>query len=152
MTESSGSSPRPASSHSTNSQYSSNSVARSTFEDLEELTEESCYISEELPRKGRGLMASRPVKRGELLFAESPVFAFPTSPLPTNSEIMIALSNCSREQQQQYFALSNSFRGEAGVLPAQGVFRSCQLPFRQPAKGGNDENEEAEEECCIRDA
>lgn len=113
-----------------------------TFEDVEELTEESCYISEEIPGKGRGLVASRPVKRGELLFAESPVFTFPISPLPSNSEIMVALSQRSREQQQQYFALSNSFKGKSSILPALGIFMTCHLAFKRPVGDNVDEEEE----------
>lgn len=143
MQESSPNSSRPASSHSSSSHYTSDSASKVTFEDVEELTEELCYISEEIPGKGRGLISSRPVKRGELLFAESPVFTFPIAPFPSNSEIMVALSRCSREQQQQYFALSNSFKGKSNILPALGIFMTCHMAFKRPASDDVDDDEGA---------
>lgn len=114
-----------------------------SISDIEETIEETCYICDVIPHKGRGLVASRSLKRGELLFTEPPLFSFPLSPPPNNSSIMIALSQCSREQQQQYFTLANSFKEKKEILPAQGIFLSNYIPYRD-ANSGSGEDESGE--------
>ncbi|KAI0073770.1 SET domain-containing protein [Panus rudis PR-1116 ss-1] len=91
--------------------------SNSSINDIEETNEESFTLSD-IPNKGKGLVAARPIQRGELLFAEAPLLSLP--PSPPNSTIMAALSRCTREEQCQYFALSNAFKGR--VLPARGIF------------------------------
>jgi len=67
----------------------------------------------------------RSIKRGELLLAESPLFVLPLS--PSNSAILASLSQCLREEQSQFFTLSNAFRGR--LLPALGIFETNALYF-----------------------
>lgn len=99
------------------SMYSNPSVT-----DIEEAEEETLCV-QDVPHKGNGLVSTKSIARGELLFAERPLFTVPSS--PTNSTLLIALAECSREEQQRYFALCNSYKGR--LLPAQGIFESNAL-------------------------
>ena len=81
--------------------------------------EETFYVGN-VPNKGQGILASRAIRRGEFLFSEPPLFTL--SPSPTNSIILGALSKCTRDQQRQYFALANSYRGR--LLPALAIFET----------------------------
>lgn len=101
----------------------------SAVSNIEESAEEA-FCVQEVPRKGKGLVAVRAIKRGELLLAENPLFTLPSS--PSNSTILTALAGCSRDEQQQYFSLCNSHRED--LLPAQGIFDSNALliPSSEP--------------------
>ncbi|TCD66925.1 hypothetical protein EIP91_000764 [Steccherinum ochraceum] len=99
--------------------------------DIEESDEEAICV-QEIEHKGKGLVAARPIKRGELLLAERPFLVLPSD--PSNSSILVALSQCSREEQRTFFSLSNSFRDR--LLPAIGIFESnaIYLPHSDPAR------------------
>lgn len=99
--------------------------------DIEE-TEEEAFCVQDVPLKGNGLVASRSIKRGELLLAERPLFTLP--PSPSNSSVLVALAGCARDYQHQFFTLTNSHKDR--LLPALGIFASnalC-LPASGPAQ------------------
>lgn len=89
------------------------------FEVNVEEHEETFHV-QQIPGKGKGIVAARPIRRGEYLFSEPPLFTLPTS--PTNSSILGALTKCTREEQRQYFALANSYRTK--FLPALAIFET----------------------------
>jgi len=99
--------------------------------DIEE-AEEEAFSVENVPLKGKGLVATRPIQRGELLFAEAPLLTL--SPQPTNTSILNALSKTPRDQQSQFFALSNSLKGR--LLPALGIFETNVLYFTDELQAG----------------
>lgn len=82
--------------------------------------QEETFFVQEVSGKGKGVVAARPIKRGEFLFSEPPLFTLP--PSPTNSTILGALSKCTRDEQRQYFALANSYRGR--LLPALAIWET----------------------------
>ncbi|KAJ3531162.1 hypothetical protein NM688_g7611 [Phlebia brevispora] len=86
--------------------------------DIEEHQEK--FFVQDLPGKGKGIVAARAITKGEYLFSESPLFTL--SPSPTNSTILGALTKCTREEQQQYFALANSYKSR--LLPALAIFET----------------------------
>ena len=88
-------------------------------------TDEEVFSVKEVPNKGQGLVAVRPIGRGELLLTEAPLFSL--MPSPSNSAVLFALSQCTRDEQRQYFALSNSHKER--LLPALGVFESNALSY-----------------------
>ncbi|KAH8103018.1 SET domain-containing protein [Cristinia sonorae] len=106
----------------------------SSVTDIEE-TEEEALCVQDVPPRGKGLVATRKIKRGELLLADKPLLIL--SPLSSNSTLLVALSRCSREQQQHFFSLPNSFKGR--LLPAQGIFESNALLL----PGSNSQHENA---------
>ncbi|KAI0346654.1 SET domain-containing protein [Trametopsis cervina] len=89
------------------------------FEVNIEEQEETFHI-QDVPNKGKGLVAARPIRRGEFLFSETPLFTLP--PSPTNSMVLGALAKCTREQQCEYFTLANSYRKK--LLPALAIFET----------------------------
>lgn len=89
------------------------------FETNIEEHEETFYV-QQIPNKGKGIVAARPIRRGEYLFSEAPLFTLP--PSPTNSMVLGALSKCTREEQCQYFSLANSYRTK--LLPAVAIFET----------------------------
>ncbi|THG94315.1 hypothetical protein EW026_g7128 [Hermanssonia centrifuga] len=81
--------------------------------------EETFYV-QDVQGKGKGILAARPIRRGEFLFSEPPLFTLP--PSPTNSTILGSLAKCTREEQRQYFALANSYKTR--LLPALAIFET----------------------------
>ncbi|KIP04481.1 hypothetical protein PHLGIDRAFT_19952 [Phlebiopsis gigantea 11061_1 CR5-6] len=77
-------------------------------------------LVQDVPGRGKGIVAVRSVKKGEFLFSEPPLFTLP--PSPTNSNILGALSKCTREQQRQYFTLANSYGKQ--LLPALAIWET----------------------------
>ncbi|KAI0792268.1 hypothetical protein C8Q75DRAFT_714475 [Abortiporus biennis] len=88
-------------------------------------SEEEIFTWQEVPDKGKGLVATRSIHRGELLLAEPPLFSL--EPSPSNSDILAALAECTREAQSEYFALPNEFKG--CLLPALGIFETNALYY-----------------------
>ena len=82
--------------------------------------QEETFFVQDVLGKGKGVVAARPIKRGEFLLSEPPLFTLP--PSPTNSTILGALTKCSREEQRQYFALANTYKGR--LLPALAIFET----------------------------
>ena len=82
--------------------------------------QEETFFVTDVEGKGKGVVAARPIKRGEFLLSEPPLFTL--SPSPTNSMILGELTKCTREQQRQYFALANSYKTR--LLPALAIFET----------------------------
>ncbi|OSD05164.1 SET domain-containing protein [Trametes coccinea BRFM310] len=81
---------------------------------------------------GVGLFATRAIPRGAVVLSEAPVFTQPPPPGRTNSTVMAALSQCTRDEQRQYFNLANAHKaprqGKRELLPALGIFETNALP------------------------
>ncbi|KAI0355860.1 SET domain-containing protein [Trametes cingulata] len=81
---------------------------------------------------GVGLFATRPICKGSIVLCEAPMFTQPPLPTRTNSTVMAALSQCTRDEQRQYFNLANAYKGPVGgkrtLLPALGIFETNALP------------------------
>ncbi|RDX51832.1 SET domain-containing protein [Lentinus brumalis] len=83
------------------------------------------------PRTGGvGLFATRVLSRGTLILSEAPLFTLP--PTRTNSTVLSALSQRTREEQSEFFTLWNAFKaphnGRPPLLPALGIFATNALP------------------------
>jgi hypothetical protein len=107
------------------------------FEVNMEEYEETFYV-QQVPNKGQGIIAARPIRRGEYLFSESPLFTLP--PSPTNSMVLNALSKCTREEQCKYFALANSYRTK--LLPAVAIFETNFLLLGRDLRQANGKQQE----------
>lgn len=81
--------------------------------------EETLFV-QDVPGGGKGIVAARSIRRGEFLFSEPPLFTLP--PSPTNSNVLGALSKCTRDEQRQYFSLANSYRMR--LLPALAIWET----------------------------
>ncbi|KAI0821912.1 SET domain-containing protein [Trametes gibbosa] len=81
---------------------------------------------------GVGLFATRALPKGAVILCESPMFTQAPSPTRTNSTVMAALSQCTRDEQRQYFNLANAYKtstaGPRALLPALGIFETNSLP------------------------
>ncbi|KAI0628548.1 SET domain-containing protein [Trametes polyzona] len=88
---------------------------------------------------GVGLFATRAVLKGAVVLREAPMFTQPPPPARTNSTVMSALSQCTRDEQRQYFNLANAYKapatGSRALLPALGIFETNALPCGK-ARGG----------------
>ena len=69
-----------------------------------------CYQVGPSPTGGVGLFATRPIPRGTVIFSEPPLFTQPLPPYRTNSTILNALAQRTREEQCAFFALSNAYK------------------------------------------
>ena len=92
-----------------------------------------CYQISPAPHAGGlGVFATRAIPRGMLIFSEQPLFTQRPPPARTNSTIMAALAHRTREEQRQYFALSNAYKyprpGHGALLPALGIFETNAFP------------------------
>lgn len=88
----------------------------------------SYYVSG-VKDKGKGLVATQALPRGTMFLEEQPLFTQDAS--CTNSTVLTALAGCSREQQSEYFALANAFKGGDSlekVLPALAIFYTNSFP------------------------
>ncbi|KAL1948867.1 hypothetical protein VTO73DRAFT_10673 [Trametes versicolor] len=91
---------------------------------------------------GVGLFASRAISKGAIVLCESPMFTQPSPPARTNSTVMAALAQCTRDEQRQYFNLANAHKskgpsapGTQPVLPALGIFETNALPCGKARSG-----------------
>ena len=82
--------------------------------------QEETFFIQDVCDRGKGIVATRAIKRGEFLFSEPPLFTLP--PSPTNSTILGSLARCTRDEQRQYFSLSNSYRNR--LLPALAIWET----------------------------
>ncbi|KAI0628550.1 SET domain-containing protein [Trametes polyzona] len=82
------------------------------------------YILQSIPGKGKGLVASRAILRGELILADSPLFTQDLS--YSNNSILDVVSGLSDAQQRGYIELTNAHRGV--LPPALGTFKTNALP------------------------
>ncbi|OBZ67855.1 SET domain-containing protein 5 [Grifola frondosa] len=86
-----------------------------------------------IPSKGgSGLLATRPITKGTLILSEPPLFTQPAAPARTNSTILNALAQRTRDEQRDFFALYNARKssgpGQPALLPALGIFETNALP------------------------
>lgn len=82
------------------------------------------FIIQDIPGKGKGVIAARAISSGDLVLLESPLFTMTLS--RTNTKILTAVSALTDSQQRQFFALANSLRGK--LPPALGTFNTNVLP------------------------
>ncbi|KAI8974886.1 SET domain-containing protein [Trametes punicea] len=96
-------------------------------------------VAASLSTGGVGLFATRGILKGSVVLSEAPIFTQPPPPARTNSTIMSALSQCTRDEQRQYFNLANAYKaareGKRALLPALGIFETNALPCGK-ARGG----------------
>ncbi|RPD54909.1 SET domain-containing protein [Lentinus tigrinus ALCF2SS1-7] len=106
------------------------------------------------PRTGGvGLFATRMISRGALILSEAPLFTLPSK--RTNSTVMSALSQRTREEQRDFFALWNAFKaprkGHPALLPALGIFETNALPCGSGAGSGKEESGWKVDPCGSRE-
>ncbi|KAI0760521.1 SET domain-containing protein [Fomes fomentarius] len=85
------------------------------------------FIIADVPGKGKGLVAARQLRRGDLILAESHLFAQKTG--YTLTTIVTALSQLSKEEQRAYFSLSNAY---PEASPPLGVWVTNSFPCWSP--------------------
>ncbi|KAF9361823.1 hypothetical protein BGX34_006870 [Mortierella sp. NVP85] len=86
--------------------------------------DESIYIVKDTPTNGRGMFATRDIKRGECILAESPLVYVSKRSVASNMQAVEALS---KKNKKYFYALHNSFAGE---LPQDaGIIRTNALPL-----------------------
>ncbi|KAM5543458.1 hypothetical protein V8D89_002709 [Ganoderma adspersum] len=83
------------------------------------------FIVQDVPGKGKGIVATRAIALGELVLAEAPLFTQIQS--RSNATVVAALAALSHADQRRYFSLANARRGTA-VPPPIGVFETNALP------------------------
>ncbi|KAH9910841.1 uncharacterized protein B0H18DRAFT_1129420 [Fomitopsis serialis] len=72
--------------------------------------------------KDKGLVAIQPLPRGTVFLEERPLFT--QDPGCTNSNVLSALAGCTRDEQREYFTLSNAYKSGGKVLPALAIFQT----------------------------
>ena len=82
------------------------------------------FSVQDVPGKGKGIVATRAIAQGELVLAEAPLFKQIRS--RSNATVLAALSAHSDADQRQYFSLANAWRGT--VPPPLGIFQTNVLP------------------------
>ncbi|KAI0754251.1 SET domain-containing protein [Daedaleopsis nitida] len=92
---------------------------------------------QDVPGKGKGLVATRRITKAECILAETPLFTLEQSaPAVANMKIIAALSALSDAQQRQFFSLTNARRGIPGIPPPLGIFKTNALPCGDHMHGG----------------
>lgn len=102
--------------------------AASPGTELETPKPPSYYVSG-VQDKGKGLVATQALPRGTVFLEEQPLFTQDAG--CTNSSVLAALAGCSRDEQREYFALANAFKGgdtPCKVLPALAIFHTNSFP------------------------
>lgn len=91
------------------------------------------FSVQDVPGKGKGIVATRAIAQGELVLAEAPLFKQIRS--RSNATVLAALSALSDADQRQYFSLANARRGKAP--PPIGIFETNALPCgdNDPSRG-----------------
>ncbi|CDO71130.1 hypothetical protein BN946_scf184844.g134 [Trametes cinnabarina] len=84
------------------------------------------YSLQDVPGKGKGLVASRAISRGELILSEAPLIQQDRS--YSNASILRALAPVSEQQQREYFSLANAHKGNRSIPPPLGIFKTNALP------------------------
>ncbi|KAM5543459.1 hypothetical protein V8D89_002710 [Ganoderma adspersum] len=94
---------------------------------------DSPFSVQDVPGKGKGVVATRAIAQGELILAEAPLFTQIRS--RSNATVLAALSALSDADQRQYFSLANARRGRAP--PPIGIFETNALPCgdNDPSRG-----------------
>ncbi|CCM00238.1 uncharacterized protein FIBRA_02267 [Fibroporia radiculosa] len=84
------------------------------------------FLVSEIPEKGMGLVAARLIATGAPFFTERPLFTQPSA--CTNSTILGELALHTRDEQREFFSLSNKYKSGRKVLPGLGIFRTNAVP------------------------
>ncbi|KAI0719680.1 SET domain-containing protein [Fomitopsis betulina] len=79
---------------------------------------------QDIPDKGKGIIATRAILAGELILLEAPLFTLP-SPYD-NSDVLAELVKLTESEQRDFFSLSNCHRGR--FPPPIGICRTNALP------------------------
>ena len=87
--------------------------------------------------KGRGLVATRTITRGELIFAEAPLFVQRHNVNPKS--IADTLSQLPREDQMRFLSLANSWKG--AQHPLVGLWLTNAIPCGTPDDPHGDKTE-----------
>ena len=82
------------------------------------------FAVQDIPGKGKGIVATRAIALGELVLAEAPLFTQIRS--RTNATVLAALTSLSDADQRQYFSLANARRGRQP--PPLAIFETNALP------------------------
>ncbi|PCH35097.1 hypothetical protein WOLCODRAFT_155769 [Wolfiporia cocos MD-104 SS10] len=82
------------------------------------------FMIQDIPGKGRGMIATRSISSGEMVLAEAPLFI--QTGLPTNATVLASVSALNKAQQREFFSLANCHRGK--LPPALGIFQTNALP------------------------
>ncbi|TBU60116.1 SET domain-containing protein [Dichomitus squalens] len=82
------------------------------------------FSMQDIPGKGKGLIATRPIAQGELILAEKPLFF--QSLRHSNATVLAALTSLSDADQRRYFSLANAWKGIHP--PPIGIFITNALP------------------------
>ncbi|KAK3823217.1 MAG: hypothetical protein J3Q66DRAFT_310048 [Benniella sp.] len=86
---------------------------------------DSSYIVKDTPSKGRGMFATRNIKRGECIIAESPLlYVRHNSSMTGNTAAVEALS---KKNKKYFYALHNAFADE--LSQDAGIIRTNALPL-----------------------
>ncbi|OCH85841.1 SET domain-containing protein [Obba rivulosa] len=80
----------------------------------------------DIPGKGKGLVATRPIAKGELVLAETPLFTIPTN-LHSGKMIIEQLLTLTPDQLEEYSTMTNAHEN-LGLHPAVGIFETNQYP------------------------
>ena len=105
-----------------------NPPAASPGTELETSKPPSYYVGG-VQDKGKGLVATQALTRGTIFLEEQPLFTQDAG--CTNSSVLAALAGCTRDEQREYFALANAFKGgdtPGTVLPALAIFHTNSYP------------------------
>ncbi|KAI0761262.1 hypothetical protein BD413DRAFT_617143 [Trametes elegans] len=88
---------------------------------------------QDVPGKGKGLIATRTIAQGELILTEPPLLQQDRQ--SSNAIIVHALGQLSEAQQREYFSLANAHRG--ALPPPLGIFKTNALPCgdHDPGRG-----------------
>ncbi|KAI0659794.1 SET domain-containing protein [Cubamyces menziesii] len=98
--------------------------------------EDTCTIVQ-IPGKGRGLVATRAIARGELIFAEAPLFVQRNNVSPQT--IADALAKLPRDDQMRFLSLANSWKGVQH--PLVGLWLTNAIPCGTPDDPHGDKTE-----------
>lgn len=77
-----------------------------------------------VPGKGRGIIATRPITRGEEILSEAPLFT--QECVPNQKTIAYSLEPKTSDEKRQYLDLANCHRGT--MPPLMGIFHTNALP------------------------
>ncbi|KAF9361825.1 hypothetical protein BGX34_006872 [Mortierella sp. NVP85] len=92
---------------------------------------DTSYIVKDTPNKGRGMFATRDIKRGECVIAESPLVYVSLNSLAENSAAVEALS---KKNKKYFYALHNAFADE--LSQDAGIIRTNALPLGPESSDG----------------
>lgn len=83
-----------------------------------------CFNIQDIPDKGKGVIAARTILAGEVVLLEAPLFTLPS--LYSNSDVLAELVKLKESEQREFFSLSNCHRGR--FPPLIGICRTNALP------------------------